>query len=79
MSSREFNRDRAVAKRAALNGPVVITNRGKPAHVLLSYHHYQLLVGGGRSIVDLLRSPTTAEIDLDPKRDDGTPRRVNLG
>jgi len=33
-SSREFNQDAARAKRAARNGPVFITDRGRPAHVL---------------------------------------------
>ncbi len=34
MSSREFNQDTSRAKKAAQNGPVVITDGGRPAHVL---------------------------------------------
>jgi len=36
LSSREFNQDTSGAKKAANHGPVFITDRGKPAHVLLS-------------------------------------------
>lgn len=36
VSSREFNQDVSGAKRAASKGPVVITDRGRPAHVLLT-------------------------------------------
>lgn len=37
LSSRELNQDVSRAKRAARHGPVLITDRGKPAHVLLSF------------------------------------------
>ena len=36
LSSRELNQDIGRAKRAARNGPVIITDRGRPVHVLLS-------------------------------------------
>ena len=36
-SSREFNQAASEAKKAANNGPVFITDRGRPAHVLMSY------------------------------------------
>ena len=35
LSSRELNQDVTRAKKAAKNGPVFITDRGKPAPVLL--------------------------------------------
>jgi prevent-host-death family protein len=41
LSSREFNQDTSRAKKAAAEGPVFITDRGKPAHVLLSIEEYQ--------------------------------------
>ena len=44
MSSREFNQRTGVAKQAARNGPVYITDRGRPSHVLLSYEHYRELI-----------------------------------
>ena len=37
LSSRELNQDVTRAKKATRNGPVFITDRGKPAHVLLSF------------------------------------------
>ena len=40
-TSREFNQDVASAKRASAEGPVIILDRGKPAHVLLSFEKYQ--------------------------------------
>ncbi|MFM7342476.1 MAG: type II toxin-antitoxin system Phd/YefM family antitoxin, partial [Betaproteobacteria bacterium] len=43
VSSREFNQDAGGAKRAARKGPVIITDRGRPAHVLLSFEAYQKL------------------------------------
>ena len=37
ISSRDFNQDVSQAKRAAEAGPVVITDRGRPAFVLLRH------------------------------------------
>ena len=42
-SSREFKQDAGGAKRAAAKGPVIITDRGRPSHVLLSFEAYQKL------------------------------------
>jgi prevent-host-death family protein len=42
-SSREFNQDTARAKRAAKHGPVIITDRGEPSHVLISFEEYERL------------------------------------
>lgn len=60
MSSREFNQDTSGAKKAAEGGPVVITDRGRPAHVLLTYEAYEELVGTP-SILDLLAGPAGVE------------------
>ena len=65
-SSREFNRDVTRAKKAARNGPVFITDRGRPAHVLLSVEDYRRLTGAQASIVDLLAMPDGAEIEFEP-------------
>ncbi len=54
ISSRAFNQDTSRAKKAAANGPVFITDRGTPAHVLLSFESYQALAAGGQNIVDML-------------------------
>jgi prevent-host-death family protein len=71
LSSREFNQDTSGAKKAAKNGPVVITDRGSPAHVLLSIDDYRKLSGSQASIIDLLAMPGVADIDFDPPRSDG--------
>ena len=68
LSSRELNQDVTRAKKAAKNGPVIITDRGKPAHVLLRFEDYQRLTGQRRNIADALAMPGIAEIDFDPPR-----------
>jgi prevent-host-death family protein len=40
MTARQFNQDVSAAKRAADAEPVIITDRGAPSHVLLSYQEY---------------------------------------
>ena len=65
LSSREFNQDSARAKRAAASGPVFITDRGKPAHVLLSIAEYHRLTGTEPSIGELLSHDAAAEIDFE--------------
>lgn len=64
MTSREFNQDASKAKRAANDGPVFITDRGRTAHVLLTIEEYQRLVGRDATIGDLLWLPGVEEIDL---------------
>ena len=43
ITSREFNRDVSLAKRAAQAEPVLITDRGQPTHVLMSIGEYRRL------------------------------------
>jgi prevent-host-death family protein len=66
-SSREFNQDTSGAKRAALKGPVFITDRGETSFVLMSVDEYRKLTASGKnsgkSIADLLSMP--AEVDID--------------
>ncbi len=66
ISSREFNQGASEAKRAANNGPVVITDRGRPAHVLMSFEHYQRLTKQRRNIADALAMPGSADIEFEP-------------
>lgn len=68
ISSREFNQDVSRAKRAADRGPVVITDRGEPAYVLLRHDTYRRLIGGNPSIRDLLAEPGVEDIDFEPPR-----------
>ncbi len=60
ISSREFNQDTSGAKKAAEKGPVYITDRGRPAHVLLTFDAYEELLGKHR-VLDLLAEPTGVE------------------
>ncbi len=46
LSSREFNQDASRAKPAPKAGPVIITERGRPAHVLMTIEDYRKLAGG---------------------------------
>jgi hypothetical protein len=68
LSSREFNHDAGRAKKAALSGPVFITDRGRPRHVLLSIEDYLQLTSCQSSIIDLLAMPEDVDIDFEPAR-----------
>lgn len=68
LSSREFNQDASRAKKAARSGPVFITDRGRPAHVLMTIEEYQQITGNRASIVELLAMPGVADIDFEPQR-----------
>ena len=68
ISSREFNQDASGAKKAADKGPVIITDRGRPAHVLLSFANYQKLTGTRRSLLDVVAQNQDDDIDFDPPR-----------
>lgn len=64
VTSREANQDIGRAKRAAAHGPVVITDRGRPSHVLMTWADYQRLTGGPRDLSQALAMPGLADIDL---------------
>ena len=66
LTSREFNQDTSRAKKASSKGPVFITDRGHPAHVLLAIEDYQKMTSSSDSIVNLLAMPESTEIDFEP-------------
>jgi prevent-host-death family protein len=68
LSSRELNQDVTRAKKATKRGPVFITDRGKPAHVLLSIEEYQQLTKQRRNIADSLAMPGIENIEFEPQR-----------
>ena len=76
LTSREFNQDTARAKREAEHGPVFITDRGEPSHVLMTIDEYRRLTGTGRkSLAEMLWMPGVDEIELEiPPRNDGPGR-----
>ena len=45
VSSREFTREVSAAKKAATQGPVFITDRGRPAFALLKIDDYYKMAG----------------------------------
>ena len=78
LTSRELNHDLGRAKRAAQTGPVFITDRGKPAHVLLSYSEYQRLTGQRRSLVEALSTPGLSAIEFVAPRATITAKAADL-
>ncbi|MGO1627841.1 type II toxin-antitoxin system prevent-host-death family antitoxin [Microbacterium sp.] len=70
MTAREFNRDVSAAKREAGLGPVVITDRGEPAFVLLSIQEYRRLGEDGASLVERLSMDEDIDIDFGPAQID---------
>ena len=53
---------------------MIITERGRPAHVLLTFEAYQRLVGAKGSIIEWLGQPAGVEgveLEIPPLRDPG--------
>ena len=67
MSAQDFNRDVSAAKRSANAGPVVITDRGNPAYVLMSIADYRALEQPRSSLAALLAADHDYELEL-PER-----------
>lgn len=68
LSSREFNQNASEAKKAASKGPVFITVRGKPAHVLMSIDEYRRLVGAELSLAQAVAQEDVPDFDFEPAR-----------
>ena len=68
LSSREFNQDTGKAKKATEAGPVVITDRGKPAHVLMTFSDYQRIIGKRKNILDLVGMKGASDIEFEPAK-----------
>jgi prevent-host-death family protein len=68
LTSRQFNQDASGAKKAAQQGPVFITDRGRPAHVLLTIEDYRRLTGSNMTLAEALAQPGDADFDFDPPR-----------
>ncbi|MBK9347825.1 MAG: prevent-host-death protein [Burkholderiales bacterium] len=69
-SSRDFTRDVSAAKRAALDGPVFITDRGRPAYALLQIDDYYRMAGkSGPTLLEVMDGIAGGEgIDFEPPR-----------
>jgi len=68
ITSRQFNQDTSRAKKAAKKGPVIITDRGRPAHVLLTIEEFKALKGKKSNIAELLAMPGAGDVEFDPPR-----------
>jgi prevent-host-death family protein len=79
MTSREFNQDTSRAKKAAEHGPVYITDRGRPAHVLLTYEAYEQLLGTQHVLDRLGEPPGVENIELTIPKSDELPRPAAFG
>lgn len=66
MSAREFNQDVSAAKREAARGPVVITDRGEPAYVLLTIEEYRRIGEDGVELVERLSMDDDIDVDFEP-------------
>ena len=79
-SSRDFTRDVSAAKRAAVNGPVFITDRGRPAFALLTIDDYHRMVDHSESsLLELMDGiPGGVEVDFTPPRADIRTRSAEL-
>lgn len=66
-SSRDFTRDVSSAKRAAADGPVFITDRGRPAYALLKIEDFYRMVGQGApsllAVMDEIQSAEGIEFE----------------
>lgn len=78
LTSREFNQDASRAKKAASSGPVFITDRGRPAHVLLSIEEYRRLTGGQMTLAEALAQPEVPDFEFTPPRAKGIFREADL-
>jgi prevent-host-death family protein len=68
ITSREFNQNVSRAKHAADSGPVIITDRGEPAYVLLRHDMYRRMKRREPGILELLDLPGMEKVAFDPPR-----------
>jgi prevent-host-death family protein len=78
MTSREFNQSASEAKKASLKGPVFITDRGKPSHVLLSIEEYRRLTGGVTTLAEALAQEDSTDVEFEAPRVDHFHRAADL-
>lgn len=66
ITAQTFNQNPSAAKRAAMDGPVVITERGRDALVLMTYEMFASFVEGARPKRKLIEiADTSPEGDVD--------------
>ena len=78
LSSREFNQHSSDAKKATALGPVFITDRGRPAHVLLSIEQYRELSGGRMTLGQALAQTDVEDFEFEVPQVGGLYRAADL-
>jgi len=79
-SSRNFTRDVGAAKRAANDGPVFITDRGRPAFALLKIEDYYQLAGQQEaSLLDVMDAIPASSFEFEVPRLEVEFRAAELG
>jgi hypothetical protein len=68
LTAKEFDQDIAGAKRAADEGPMVLTDSGIPCYVFMRHETYQRLTERGQSLRLLLAHPESEDVEFDPPR-----------
>lgn len=68
ITARQFSRDVSTATREANRGPVVITDRGEPAYVLVSIGDDRRIGATGSALVDCLSMDDDIDIEVEPAR-----------
>ncbi|MEL0046628.1 MAG: type II toxin-antitoxin system Phd/YefM family antitoxin [Deltaproteobacteria bacterium] len=67
ISNRQFNQGASEVKKAANDGPVFITDRGRPAQDLLRFEDYQRLTQQRRYIADALAMRNVDDLEFVPE------------
>jgi prevent-host-death family protein len=68
MTSASFNQNPSKAKQAANDQPVVITDHGKPTHVLVTYEQFEANWQKSKTLAEALGDPNGMDLDFDPPR-----------
>ncbi len=69
LSSRDFARDLANAKKATKSGPLIVTDRGRPTFVLLKIEDYYSLAGAkGQSLLATMDAIPCGSFEFDPPK-----------
>lgn len=67
VTSRDFARDLANAKKAASAGPVIVTDRGRPSYALLKIDDYYRLAGAKpKSLMAVMDAIPGGDFEFEP-------------
>lgn len=77
MSSASFNQNPSKAKKQADKGPLVITDHGKAAYVLMRYEEFEASWRKPKSLYDALRDPQLGPYANLPPEDRAQDRAIS--